>query len=159
MKNYIENRIKNRVPCNFHGKLTQEDIYIVVRKSGERKGKIDLRCIKCLNKTTKKYLNNISTEKKEIIYINKKKWRLENPEKIKVSIKKTRDKYINKYKDLNKKIAKKNRDELKDGYVIACIRQKEKIEEIPKELIDLKRKNILLKRIIKQKESNSEDKE
>jgi hypothetical protein len=79
------------------------------------------------------------------------KWNKANPEKTKLKIKATVLRHKERYDEINRKTDKRLRETLHDCYMVRLIRgttPKLYLPNIPKELIDLKRKQILLKRQI-----------
>lgn len=78
-------------------------------------------------------------------------WNKANPEKTKLKIKATHLRHKERYNEVSKKIDKRLRDTLHDCYIVRLIRGDTPslyLSDIPQELIDLKRKQILLKRQI-----------
>ena len=80
-----------------------------------------------------------------------KKWAKENPEKVKASIKVTTLKYKEKYNEVTRKRAKYYVENLSDCYIASAINAGKGIylSDIPQELIELKRKQLLLTRTIR----------
>jgi hypothetical protein len=79
------------------------------------------------------------------------KWNKANPEKSKLYIKAALLRHKKRYKEMSKETDKRFRETLHDSYMIRLIRGNTPslyLPDIPQELIDLKRKQILLKRQI-----------
>lgn len=121
-------------------------------------------CKKCEIKRKLKYLKE-NPKKQALI---SKKWRKENPEKAALAIKKWRKENPEKVKAINNLSSKKwnekhpeavrlftrkYRNDLRDGYVKTLIQNESLLDrrQIPSELIEIKKMQIKVKRLIKSK--------
>jgi hypothetical protein len=78
-----------------------------------------------------------------------KKYTLRHPDRMKSNRKAYRTTHKDKIKVYARNKGRKDRDQLTDKYIAACLRMK--VGSIPSELISLKREHIKLIRLIKQK--------
>jgi cytochrome c553 len=120
-------------------------------KRGDRKSGLRPECRVCNSVCRKNYRQNNPEKLKE----NNKKYRQNNLEKVKENSKNYRQNNPEKVKERSKK----DMLELSDNYVAMTIRSNSftglKIEDIPKELIELKRNAIKFKREIKTKQNDN----
>lgn len=142
--------------CKIHGELKKDKVYSKKNKNG----KTYFECKSCALKTCKIYANKF----KEKISLHKKKYNLENKEKIKKWINlnrgkvyeikkrwriKNREKYIKSWKEKNKRSV----ENMDDCYLRKLISDKSSLkhEDIPIELVEAKRDLLKFKRLIKEK--------
>jgi len=142
----------------FKNKLTKKNDEMIMKKiKKNRRDRYD--CKKCNNERCKKYrLNNLEEIRiKKSLYFQRPEvkkrhtaktteWKRKNHEKTLAG----RAIYRKKYKEQIKEKAKKQVEELKPYYVKNCMVTKLPINEIPKELIELKRIHMKLKRKLKE---------
>jgi len=147
-ENLINN---NEYSCLTHGVMSVENFYINARNR--------YQCIICDKARSKRYRETHIEKVKEdkrLYYLNNleksrlrtKIWKKNNNDKVKINAKKYRTK--NKQKICDKR--KSQIEELKRYYVKSCMVTTLKINEIPEEVIDLKRTLMLLRRKIKENE-------
>jgi len=118
--------------CSKHGELSEKDLYIK---------KDNKRCRKCQREWSK---NNYEKYKEKILKRHVEyttKYRKDNPEKVK--------KYNKKYWDTGIKELKSNyiKDSLSRNSVLS-------VSEIPRELVDLYKPVLAIKRKLKEKKDN-----
>ena len=105
-------------------------------------------CKTCYNAKMRLYFQKYKDKHREIMY----KWRAKNKEKVKAMLVDYGTRKFGSLTACNTHYVKKCREELTDGYIRFSLIQHEygnlKAADIPQELIDLRRKQILLKRKI-----------
>lgn len=147
--------------CKMHGKLEEEDIYL--RITGDKY--LRKSCKKCdIIRAAKSSKNNSEQVRdyqkkwrKDNIEYNKtrrKEWGSQNKEKEK-TYRLTNRENIRKHK---RKFLEKSRRELTDHYIKTLLTKEGTLgfNDIPDEIIDIKRKQVALKRKIKELKNNDE---
>ena len=152
-------------------KCKEEKSVDMFYKNKSRKGGFHYECKPCDNIRKRVYVNKNRDK------VNKRRrdfWK-DNPEKYKKYLEKGKiyiennkekeikrhHKYYKKNKDKELNRGKKYRDELADNYVIRCMLQNNKTlkaEDIPKWLIEAKRQEMKLKRILKKGDKDERQK-
>ena len=149
--------VKFQTPGSKHCRKCSSDIYYIRNKEAIAKRSLD------------RYYDNLE-ENRKIQAKKRKVWRANNPDKVKIESKKKYDrvkadpvKYKKQLESVRKKKAEKiythldqsyrdrSRDNLTDNYIKRTLLDHDgviKYADIPKGLIDLKRKQLLLKRQI-----------
>ena len=139
--------------CKIHGELSQENIY---KRKGKKENTIRYECYLCMKERWATYYKN----NKEKALKSNLEYTRRNREKIKVIRNKTREKNREKQNEFYRQKYNKECKDVSDNYIKMILSRFGNLayKDIPKELIDIKRYCLLIKREVwKRKNGNSKD--
>lgn len=136
--------------CKVHGKLTILNSIIRVY-SRYKKYNFIIVCRDCSKESEQKYYKKNKEERKKAGI----EWFRKNKEKVKIIRYKTRQKNKIKQNEESKIKYINHKNQLSDRYVKMLLSKKNvlKYKNVPKELVELKRITLKIKRLIKEKEN------
>lgn len=136
--------------CKVHGQLTVLNSIIRIDRRYS-KNSIVIECRDCSKESDKEYYKK-NKEKRNKYNIE---WTRNNKEKLKIIRDKTRQKYRIKQNEARKLRYVDHKKTLSDQYVKTILSRCGglKFKDVPKELIEVKRLTLAIKRLIKEKEN------